>query len=78
MYGARKDFDLARMRLNFICTQLGGLKNSLDSPLKTLEHDEEDENAQNEKVEDSDDDTNDRVDKVKLNGFHWINSFNIY
>lgn len=50
MYGAKKDYDLAKMRLNLVCAQFGSLRDSLNLPFDKLtnennydEHDENDE-----------------------------------
>ena len=42
IYGARKDYDLAKMRLNLVAAQLGSLREVLNSPL-TNENDSESE-----------------------------------
>ena len=53
IYGARKDFDLAKMRLNLVVAQLGSLRESLNSPLKkeTDLDDEDEDNESYEKIE---------------------------
>lgn len=43
IYGARKDFDLARMQVHLIGAQLGSLRESLNKPVTTVDSDEEED-----------------------------------
>jgi hypothetical protein len=63
IYGARKNYDLAKMQLQLIGSQLNVLQEALDSPLKP----EEDEKDDGEDDDDDDDDADD-ADKKAING----------
>ncbi|CAF0778706.1 unnamed protein product [Brachionus calyciflorus] len=43
IYGARKDFDLGKMHLNLVISQLSSLREVLDSPLSNLQSDDSDD-----------------------------------
>lgn len=62
VYGARKDFDLARMQINLVANQLGALREALASPVLPTPHPEEIDS------DDSDEDDND--DHHNLNNCH--------
>ena len=51
MYGARKDYDLAKMRLNLVCSQFGSLRESVNLPLEQINDQsyEDDEDTDNKK-----------------------------
>lgn len=44
IYGARKDYDLAKMQVQLIAAQLNSLREALNSPLKPASDDEDDNN----------------------------------
>lgn len=60
MYGARKDYDLAKMRLNLVCAQFGSLRDSLNLPLDKLA------NENNYDEQDDDDDEKDDEEKADV------------
>jgi hypothetical protein len=47
VYGARKEYDLAKMRLNLVCSQFGSLRESLSMPLDKLVKENEYEGEEN-------------------------------
>lgn len=69
VYGARKDFDLARMRLTLITSQLTSLRTSLESPLPKAQIDEKDSAKSPLSVSGNDWEKIEHSD-VKMNGFH--------
>lgn len=62
VYGARKDYDLVKMQVSLVVSQLGALREALNSTTLPLKDDDSDSDDDNE---DDDDDTEKNYDQDK-------------